>query len=155
MSFEFISQNDQGVICSCAASTVFLIWQQICHYRLISQLCPEFRWGIGLPGLMTRNTTGEQNMKNGLSAAVGWIWRIKLCVCLLHRWDEGFLLVHASGNNPTTHLGTGCDRALSTSSTCLTTTAQPPSSPSADRVFRETDEHWCYQVKDVPLRNNV
>lgn len=70
---EFISQNNPGVICSGAASTGFLIWHQMCHCRLISQPCPEYRWWIGPLGVMTRNTTGEQNMKNRLHAAVGWI----------------------------------------------------------------------------------
>lgn len=58
------------------------------------------------------------------------------CVCLLHRCDGGFPLAHTSGTSPTTHLGAGCDRALSTSSTGLTTIAQPPSSPTANGAFR-------------------
>lgn len=58
------------------------------------------------------------------------------CVCLLHRCDGGFPLAHASGTSPTAHLGAECDCALSTSSTCLTTNVQPPSSPTANGAFR-------------------
>lgn len=100
MPFEFISENNPGVICSCAASTVFLIWHQICHCRLILQPCPEYRWWIGPLGVMTRNTTGEQNMKNRLGAAVGWIRRTKPRVSLLHCGDGGFLLAHVNGTSP-------------------------------------------------------
>lgn len=80
-------------------------------------------------------------MKNGLRAAgsaeiEGPKSACVCCICC----DGRFLLAHTSGASPTAHLGAGCDRALSTSSTCLTTTFQLPLR-SADGAFRETDEH--------------
>lgn len=37
-------------------------------------------------------------------------------VCLLHRYDGGFLLAHAHGTSATAHLSAGRGRALSASS---------------------------------------
>ncbi len=99
-------------------------------------------------------------MKNLLRALACWIGRnrftIKPQVSPVCRGDGGFLLACADKNSPTVHYGTPVI-ALCPVPPCVWSsqrTSQLARSPTADGVFKETNECWPYQVIDSGRMGN-